>query len=66
MTSDTHVQSMACLSCGLAGLTPADHFPQDDGLWDQPCPRCEQMMVWVTEPIPREEWEAMKNEDGDV
>jgi len=24
------------------------------------------MMVWVTEPIPREEWEAMKNEDGDV
>lgn len=43
-------QAMACLTCGLAGVTPEDHFPQEPGLWDQPCPDCGAMTVWVTEP----------------
>lgn len=45
----THEQAMACLTCGLAGETPENHFPQDDGLWDRPCPQCGAMTVWVTE-----------------
>ena len=49
MTAETHEQAMACLSCGLAGLCPPDHFPQADGPWDRPCPKCGGT-VWVTEP----------------
>ncbi len=54
MTSETHEQAMACLSCALAGMTPPEHFPQTPGLWDQPCPRCDQMRVWVAEPREKE------------
>lgn len=45
----THGQAMACLNCGLAGETPKDHFPQEPGLWDRPCPKCGHTEVWVTE-----------------
>lgn len=55
MTSETHEQAMACLGCGLAGTTPPDFFPQEPGLWDQPCPQCGALMVWVTEPMRKEE-----------
>jgi predicted RNA-binding Zn-ribbon protein involved in translation (DUF1610 family) len=48
ITPETHTQGMACLSCGLAGETPVDHFPQEPGLWDSQCPGCGEMMVWVT------------------
>lgn len=47
---DTHEQAMACLSCFLAGWTPPEHFPQEAGLWSQPCPSCGKRTVWVTEP----------------
>jgi len=47
VTHETHEQAMACLSCGLAGLVPPDHFPQEDGLWDLPCPQCGEHKVWV-------------------
>ena len=50
LSAETHEQAMACLECALAGFTPADHFPQEPGLWDRPCPRCGAMAVWVTEP----------------
>lgn len=53
MTTDTHEQDMACLECGLAGLTPPDHFPQEPGVWDRPCPRCGGT-VWVGEPRKRD------------
>lgn len=49
VTFETHEQAMACLTCGLAGFTPEDYFPQADGLWDLPCPSCCEMTVWVTE-----------------
>jgi hypothetical protein len=49
MTPQTHEQAMACLSCGLSGYVPDEHFPQEPGLWDRPCPRCDAMLVWVTE-----------------
>lgn len=55
VTPETHSQAMACLACGLAGLTPPDHFPQESGPWDQPCPECGSLAVWVSEPIPMEE-----------
>lgn len=42
-------QAMACLSCGLAGMTPESHFPLPSGLWDQPCLQCGEQMVWVTD-----------------
>lgn len=42
-------QAMACLSCGLAGMTPESHFPLPAGLWDQPCPKCGEQTVWITE-----------------
>lgn len=48
ITSETHEQAMACLSCGLAGLVPPDHFPLVDGLWDRSCPRCDKKTVWIT------------------
>jgi Zn finger protein HypA/HybF involved in hydrogenase expression len=54
MTFVTHEQAMACMTCALAGFTPESHFPQEPGLWDQPCPKCGAMTVWVTEPRPRE------------
>jgi hypothetical protein len=38
VTFATHEQAMACLNCGLAGMTPEDHFPQEPGLWDPPLP----------------------------
>ena len=50
VSAATHEQGMACLACELAGLTPAEHFPQEPGLWDRPCPRCGERQVWVTEP----------------
>jgi predicted RNA-binding Zn-ribbon protein involved in translation (DUF1610 family) len=50
LSSETHEQAMACVTCGLAGMTPDDHFPQEPGLWDSPCPRCGAPTVWVTEP----------------
>lgn len=50
ITFQTHEQGMACLYCGLAGLTPSTHFPLPTGLWDQPCPLCDSEAVWVTEP----------------
>jgi hypothetical protein len=53
MNFKTHEQAMACLSCGLAGVTPEKFFPQEPGLWDQPCPQCGAMTVWVTEPRER-------------
>lgn len=53
MTNETHEQAMACLSCGLAGFTPPESFPQAAGLWDRPCPKCGEQTVWVTEPTPR-------------
>jgi predicted RNA-binding Zn-ribbon protein involved in translation (DUF1610 family) len=46
---------MACMACGLAGMTPPDHFPQEAGLWDQQCPQCGEFMVWVTEPREKED-----------
>lgn len=49
ITAETHEQAMACLTCGLAGTTPADHFPQEPGLWDRPCPQCGEQTVWVTD-----------------
>lgn len=49
ITADTHMQGMACLNCGLAGVVPPSHFPLEPGLWDQPCPECEASMVWITE-----------------
>jgi predicted RNA-binding Zn-ribbon protein involved in translation (DUF1610 family) len=42
-------QAMACLSCGLAGSVPDEHYPLRPGLWDQPCPQCDEQMVWITE-----------------
>ena len=57
---DTHVQTMACLSCALAGLVPESHFPLEEGLWEQPCPRCGMVMVWITPVITTAEWESMK------
>jgi predicted RNA-binding Zn-ribbon protein involved in translation (DUF1610 family) len=54
VTYETHEQAMACLNCGLAGETPEHAFPQDDGLWDQPCPECGEHMVWVTQIRERE------------
>jgi hypothetical protein len=50
VTRETHEQAMLCTSCGLAGMTPPDHFPQTPGLWDRPCPKCGYDSVWVTEP----------------
>ncbi len=52
--AETHEQAMACLTCGLAGATPPDHFPQEPGLWDRPSPQCGEQTVWVTEPRERE------------
>lgn len=49
VSAETHEQAMACLTCGLGGVTPDDHFPQKPGLWDRPCPQCGQQTVWVTE-----------------
>jgi predicted RNA-binding Zn-ribbon protein involved in translation (DUF1610 family) len=60
MTAETHEQAMGCLSCGLAGMTPDEHFPQSPGLWDQPCPQCGEHMVWVAEPREKE----AEQEDG--
>ncbi len=54
MTPETHEQAMCCTTCALAGYTPASHFPQEPGLWDQPCPRCGALTVWVTEPREKE------------
>jgi hypothetical protein len=54
MNADAWRQAMACLACGLAGYTPAEHFPQEPGPWDRPCPRCGAFMVWVTEPTPKD------------
>lgn len=54
MTPDTHEQAMACLFCGLAGVVPAEHFPQEAGLWDSECPNCGERSVWVTEVRERE------------
>lgn len=58
MTSVTHEQAMACLTCGLAGRCPPNYFPQEPGLWDQPCPQCGHQAVWITEP-------SEKNEPGE-
>lgn len=55
VTAETHEQAMACTNCALAGWTPPEHFPQEPGLWDCPCPRCGVMAVWVTEPRLKEE-----------
>ena len=56
---DQWEQAMACLTCGLAGMTPEEAFPQEPGLRDQPCPRCGAMAVWVTEPRPKETEQPM-------
>jgi hypothetical protein len=50
ISPSTHEQAMACTACGLAGMTPDDHFPQRPGLWDRPCPKCGEQAVWVTPP----------------
>lgn len=55
MTPETHWQAMMCTKCALAGEVPPDHFPQTPGLWGQPCPRCNEDAVWVTEIRAREE-----------
>jgi len=60
MTTETHEQAMACLSCGLAGWTPDKHFPQSPGLWDRPCPQCGERTVWITETREKE----AEQEDG--
>ena len=52
VTFDTHWQAMACLACALAGETPESHFPQEEGLWEHPCPACGETAVWVT-PVAR-------------
>ncbi len=49
MTSETHEQAMACMSCGLAGIVPPSHFPLEPGLWENPCPQCEAETVWITD-----------------
>lgn len=54
MTPETHEQAMVCTACALAGFVPSEHFPQTPGLWDQPCPQCNENAVWVTEVRPRE------------
>ncbi len=54
VSAETHEQAMACLTCGLAGVTPPEHFPQEPGLWDTPCPQCGAPTVWVTEISTRE------------
>lgn len=46
-TPQTHEQAMACTDCGLAGFVPDEHFPQQPGVWDRPCPKCSGT-VWVT------------------
>ncbi len=56
----THEQAMACMTCGLAGETPDYAFPQDPGLWENPCPGCGELSVWVTEIRKRE----VSEEDG--
>lgn len=55
MSSVTHEQAIACLTCGLAGNCPPNYFPQELGLWDRPCPQCGEMTVWVTEPREKDE-----------
>lgn len=54
ITSETHEQAMMCTACMLSGFTPPEHFPQNDGLWDNPCPRCGKHAVWVTQPREKE------------
>jgi hypothetical protein len=51
---ETHQQIMMCLGCLLASEVPDEYFPQQEGLWDRPCPRCEKFLVWVTDAKARE------------
>jgi hypothetical protein len=50
MTTATHEQAMACLTCGLAGGVPDDYFPMPPGLWEDDCPVCGAHTVWIAEP----------------
>jgi hypothetical protein len=50
---ETHQQGMACFGCGLAGFTPREHFPQEPGVWNRLCPRCNGV-VWVTEVVEKD------------
>lgn len=53
VTFATHEQGMGCLNCGLAGFVGEEHFPQEPGVWERPCPDCGMRTVWVTEPRER-------------
>lgn len=57
LTFETHEQAMACLNCALAGFVPESHFPLEDGLWDQECPRCGAGMVWIA-PVRRKDFDS--------
>lgn len=61
---ETHQQYMACLNCGLAGYTPKEGFPQELGLWDSPCPRCDAPTVWVTPVRASQREELEDGQDG--
>lgn len=69
MSKSEIVQAAACWQCGHTWLLPDElpadtvgdsrnEFPLAPGVWGVPCNNCGGA-IWVTEPIPREQFETL-------